>query len=296
MEKIGCLPKAMLCRMVKFLFLGNGSEGARYAKHWAYEKPVRAKVPFGKAKGFVRNPIDSFVLAQLEKQRDGTPLLLRIKARWLRRVSLGLTGLPPPSKRSKFLADDSPEAREKVVDRLLAPLPVMASTGQGNGWTWPATLIPMVFQADQLRDSWAFRDWVIKAMNADMPFDQFTIEQLAGDLLPEASVSQKIATGFHRTPTCSVEAGVHPEENRVNQVFDRVNATGLTWLGTTLESPSAIATSTIPFQEEYYQLFAFFNHTPLEVRNKSGKAFPSTLGTEDGPALGHRRKRRDSVV
>ena len=246
-------------------------EGARYAKHWAYEKPVRAKVPFGKAKGFVRNPIDSFVLAQLEK-RGWRPSPPADQARWLRRVSLGLTGLPPTLEEvDEFLADQSPEAREKVVDRLLA------SPRYGEHWARQWLDLARYadsngFQADQLRDSWAFRDWVIKAMNADMPFDQFTIEQLAGDLLPEASVSQKIATGFHRTPTCNVEAGVHPEENRVNQVFDRVNATGLTWLGTTLECAQCHSHKYDPFsQEEYYQLFAFFNHTPLEVRNKSGK-------------------------
>ena len=109
-------------------------------------------------------------------------------------------------------------------------------------------------------------------MNADMPFDRFSIEQLAGDLLPDSTVSQKIATGFHRTPTCNVEAGVHPEENRVNQVFDRVNATGLTWLGTTLECAQCHSHKYDPFsQEEYFKLFAFFNNTPLEVRNKSGK-------------------------
>ena len=246
-------------------------EGARYAKHWAYEKPVRPKVLSVKVQGFIRNPIDSFVLAQLEK-RGWKPSEPAEKARWLRRVSLGLTGLPPTLQEIEdFLTDQSTEAREKVVDRLLA------SPRYGEHWARQWLDLARYadsngFQADQLRDSWAFRDWVIDAMNADMPFDRFTIEQLAGDLLPEASVSQKIATGFHRTPTCNVEAGVHPEENRVNQVIDRVNATGLTWLGTTLECAQCHSHKYDPIsQEEYYQLFAFFNNTPLEVRNKSGK-------------------------
>ena len=132
------------------------------------------------------------------------------------------------------MQDDSPKAKEKVVDRLLA------STRYGEHWARQWLDLARYadsngFQADQLRDSWAFRDWVINAINQDMPFDQFTIEQIAGDLLPNATIDQKIATGFHRTPTCNVEAGVHPEENRVNQVVDRVNTTGTTWLGTTME-------------------------------------------------------------
>jgi hypothetical protein len=246
-------------------------EGGRYVDHWAYEKPVRPGVAREKERPFIRNPIDSFVLQGLDA-RGWKPSEPADKARWLRRVSLGLIGLPPTIEEIEaFLGDDSPEAREKVVDRLLS------SPRYGEHWARQWLDLARYadsngFQADQLRDSWAFRDWVIEAMNADMPFDQFTIEQLAGDLLPKATVSQKIATGFHRTPTCNVEAGVHPEENRVNQVVDRVNATGLTWLGTTLECAQCHSHKYDPFsQEEYFQLFAFFNNTPLEVQNKSGK-------------------------
>ncbi|MEM7394322.1 MAG: DUF1549 and DUF1553 domain-containing protein, partial [Verrucomicrobiota bacterium] len=128
------------------------------------------------------------------------------------------------------------------------------------------------FQADQLRDSWAYRDWVIKALNDDMPFDRFTLEQLAGDLLPEPTLDQKIATGFHRTPTCNVEAGVHPEENRVNQVVDRVNVTATVWLGATMECAQCHDHKYDPItMKEYYRLFAFFNNTPVEVTNRTGK-------------------------
>jgi hypothetical protein len=128
------------------------------------------------------------------------------------------------------MQDDSRQAREKVVDRLLA------SPRYGEHWARQWLDLARYadsngFQADQLRDSWAFRDWVINAINQDMPFDQFTIEQIAGDLLPNSTIDQKIATGFHRTPPCNVEAGVHPEENRVNQVVDRVNATGYHLVG-----------------------------------------------------------------
>ena len=127
------------------------------------------------------------------------------------------------------------------------------------------------FQADQLRESWAYRDWVIKAMNDDMPFDQFSIEQLAGDLIPDATLEQKVATGFHRTPTCNVEAGVEPEENRNNQVVDRVNTTGTVWLGTSMDCGQCHEHKNDPFsQEEYYQLYSFFNNTPVEVQLGNG--------------------------
>ena len=127
------------------------------------------------------------------------------------------------------------------------------------------------FQADQLRDNWAYRDWVIEAMNADMPFDQFAIEQLAGDLLPEATLSQRIATGFHRMTTCNVEAGVDPEANRVNQIVDRVNTTATVFMGSTLECAQCHDHKYDPFsQKDYYRLFAYFNNTPLEVKNTSG--------------------------
>ena len=149
-----------------------------------------------------------------------------------------------------------------------------------------------------MRDSWAFRDWVINAINQDMPFDQFTIEQIAGDLLPDATIDQKIATGFHRTPTCNVEAGVHPEENRVNQVVDRVNATGTTWLGTTMECAQCHSHKYDPFsQEEYFEMFAFFNNTPLEVENKSGKgvSFDFWGPKMELPLPVDKQKQRDSL-
>ena len=250
----------------------------------AYEKPVRPEVPFAQNQSFVRNPIDSFVL-QISKTRldpertcGQSPLAGKSKPRAYR--------IPPTVREMMPFIDDSPNAREKVVERLLA------SPRYGEHWARQWLDLARYadsngFQADQLRDSWAFRDWVIEAMNADMPFDRFSIEQLAGDLLPESTVSQKIATGFHRTPTCNVEAGVHPEENRVNQVFDRVNATGLTWLGTTLECAQCHSHKYDPFsQEEYFKLFAFFNNTPLEVRNKSGRAFPLTFGGRRWTAVG----------
>jgi hypothetical protein len=247
------------------------ASGAEYAMHWAYVVPQRTTLPKVEKKDFVKTPIDHFILSKLE-EKEWAPSEPEKKEKWIRRVSLGLTGLPPTLQEfENFVHDDSSRAREKVVDRLLA------SPRYGEHWARQWLDLARYadsngFQADQLRDSWAFRDWVINAINQDMPFDQFTIEQIAGDLLPNATIDQKIATGFHRTPTCNVEAGVHPEENRVNQVFDRVNATGTTWLGTTMECAQCHSHKYDPFsQEEYFQMFAFFNNTPLEVENKSGK-------------------------
>ena len=247
------------------------TEGGKYQKHWAYEKPTKPRPPLVKTD--VSHSIDRFILARLEKR--GWPISPPAeKARLLRRVHLDLTGLPPTLvELDAFLAENSPDAYRKVVDRLLK--------SERYGEHWARQWLDLAryadsngFQADQLRDSWAYRDWVIDAMNADMPFDQFTIEQIAGDLLPSPTLAQKIATGFHRTPTCNVEAGVDPEENRTNQVVDRVNTTGTVWLGTSLECAQCHSHKYDPFsQEDYYRIFSFFNNTPLEVQGKGGVSY-----------------------
>lgn len=233
--------------------------------HWAYRKPQRPPLPETAA-----HPVDAFVRARLAAA-GLQPSRRADKAALLRRVSLDLTGLPPRlDELEAFLRDDSKDAYEKVVDRLLAsprygehqarPWLDLARYADSNG-----------FQADQLRDSWAYRDWVIRALNADMPFDRFTIEQLAGDLLPDPTPAQRIATGFHRSVTCNVEAGVHPEANRVNQVVDRVNTTATVWLGSTIACAQCHDHKYDPFsQKEYFELYAFFNQTPVEVRNPNG--------------------------
>ncbi len=240
-------------------------EGANYAPHWAYILPTRDKAARGS------KAIDQFVDERLNKEKLKA-LPEADRRTLLRRVSLDLSGLPPtPNEIADFLADSSDQAYGKVVDRLLD------SKRFGERWARPWLDAARYadsngFQADQLRDSWAYRDWVIDALNTNMPFDQFTIEQLAGDLLPNATLSQKIATGFHRTVTCNVEAGVHPEENRYNQVVDRVNTTGTVWLGTTLACVQCHDHKYDPFSmKDYYGIFSFFNNTPLEVENPSGK-------------------------
>jgi hypothetical protein len=245
-------------------------DDAEQDRHWAYVKPVRPTIPAIHNQRWPVNEIDVFILARLDSE-GRTPSAIAERAKLLRRVSLALIGLPPTIEEiNAFVSDTSPHAYERCVDRLLA------SPHYGERWAQPWLDLARYadsngFQADQLRESWPYRDWVIDALNQDMPFDQFVTEQLAGDLLPDATVEQRIATGFHRTVTCNVEAGVHPEENRVNQVFDRINTTGTVFLGTSLECCQCHEHKYDPFtQEEYYRLFAFFNNTPLEVEQTAG--------------------------
>ncbi len=219
------------------------------------------------------HPIDAFVAERLADE-GLAPAPPEAPARLLRRVSLALTGLPPTTAETeRFLADRSAGAYERVVDRLLQ------SQRFGERWAVPWLDLARYadsngFQADQIRDNWAYRDWLIGALNDDMPFDRFVIEQLAGDLLPDATVDQRVATGFHRMTTCNVEAGVDPEANRVNQVVDRVNTTATVFMGTTLECAQCHDHKYDPFsQEDYYRLFAYFNNTPIEVKQASGVRF-----------------------
>ncbi|MEZ6045957.1 MAG: DUF1553 domain-containing protein [Planctomycetaceae bacterium] len=238
--------------------------------HWSYIKPRKAVLPEVPEGTTAHNAIDHFILEKLAT--SGTPLQQATQAepaRLIRRVYLDLIGLPPtPAEVDQFLADPSDAAYEKIVDQLLA------SPRYGEKWTQQWLDLARYadsngFQADQLRTMWLYRDWVINAINEDKPFNEFTVEQLAGDLLPEATWEQKIATGFHRCTTCNVEAGVDPEENRVNQIIDRINTTGTVWLGTTLECAQCHNHKYDPFtQQDYYSLMAYFNNTPLEVEQE----------------------------
>jgi len=234
-------------------------------KHWAYVKPVQPELPQVTGKDWVQNPIDAFVLAKLESE-GLQPSPRADKERLLRRVTLDLIGLPPTvAEMDAFLADDSPQAYQTVVDRLLA------SPRYGERWTLPWLDAARFadsngYQRDGRREVWAYRDWVIDALNANLPFDQFTIEQIAGDLLPNPSLSQLIATGFHRGTMANVEAGTDPEEQRILAILDRVNTTGTVWLGITMQCAQCHDHKYDPFsQEDYYRLFAFFNNTEAEI-------------------------------
>ncbi|MCA9088853.1 MAG: PSD1 domain-containing protein [Planctomycetaceae bacterium] len=243
--------------------------------HWAYVAPQRPELPIveGSWGTWARTPIDRFVAARLTSENmQHSPAAEPGKL--LRRVYLDLIGIPPTiAEVETFASDPSPEHFEQIVDQLLA------SPRYGEKWARQWLDLARYadsngFQADQFRSIWAYRDWVIRAMNDDMPYDQFTLEQLAGDLLPNPTREQRIATGFHRCTTCNVEAGVDPEENRVNQIIDRVNTTGLVWLGTSLECAQCHNHKYDPFSmQDYYQIFAFFNNTPLEVEGKDGVNF-----------------------
>ena len=235
------------------------AEGAKWGKHWAFEKPERPEVP--KVEG-VANPIDAFIRARLE--REGLkPSPEATRATLIRRASLDLTGLPPtPEETDAFLADQAPAAFERVVDRLLASphygermaLPWLdaARYADSNG-----------FQQDGDTHQWVWRDWVVRALNANMPFDQFTIEQLAGDLLPDATLDQQIASAFNRNHMLNGEGGAIPEEQRNVILFDRVDTTATNWLGLTVACAQCHDHKFDPIkQRDYYSLMAFFNNVP----------------------------------
>ncbi len=244
-------------------------QGAKYEEHWAYVRPVRLPPPTVKDRHWVRNPIDAFVLARLE-QEGLKPSAEAEKATLLRRASLDLTGLPPsPEEVDAFLADKNPDAFEKAVDRLLdSP---HYGEHQARYWLDMARYADTNgYEKDERRTIWPYRDWVINAFNRDMPYDQFTIEQLAGDLLPNATREQKIATGFHRNTMVNTEGGTDDEEFRIAAVVDRVNTTMEVWMGTTMACAQCHNHKFDPFtQKEYYRLLAFFNST--EDRGRSNE-------------------------
>ena len=242
-------------------------QGARWEQHWAFVPPARPAVPRLKDASWVRSPIDAFVLERLE--REGLqPSVEADRATWLRRASLDLTGLPPTLQELEaFLADKTPTAYEKVVDRLLA------SPRYGERMAFPWLEASRYadsngYQSDGERHMWRWRDWVISAFNRNMPFDQFTVEQLAGDMLPDATLDQRIATGFNRNHRGNSEGGVIPEEYAVEYVVDRVDTTSTVFLGLTTGCARCHSHKYDPVtHKDYYQLFAYFNNVP-----ENGKA------------------------
>ncbi len=243
----------------------TASSAAGPAKHWAYVKPVRSTIPTIKNVSWPRNPIDNFILARLEKE-NLAPSPEASKEALIRRVTLDLIGLPPGIKEvDDFVADRSTDAYEKVVDRLLA------SPHYGERWARPWLDLARYadtngFEKDNRRAMWKYRDWVIDALNKDMPFDQFTVEQIAGDMLPGATAEQMIASGFHRNAMLNEEGGVDPEEARWETNVDRVNATSTVWLGSTLACAQCHNHKYDPFtQKDYYRLFAFFENVDYKL-------------------------------
>src|SRR5262245_25213380 len=255
-------------------------EGARWNEHWAFVAPKRPEIPKVANAAWVRAPIDAFILARLEKE-GLKPSPEADKPTLLRRVYLDLTGLPPaPADVDAFLADKSDGAYEKVVDRLLAS----PHYGERMAMVWldlSRYADTHGYHIDSHRDMWPWRDWVIRAFNENKRFDQFTIEQLAGDLLPpasspEATRDQKIATGFNRNHMINFEGGAIPEEYLTEYVIDRVETTSTTWLGLTMGCARCHTHKFDPIsQKEFYQFYAFFNSV-LEkgLDGKTGNAAP----------------------
>ena len=259
-QEIGVL-RAWIDQGAKWPDVPNAAARASRPSHWSFQPIARPQVPRTGNDSWARNPIDRFVLARLERENI-EPAPEADRRTLIRRVTFDLTGLPPdPADVAAFLLDNRPDAYERVVDRLLA------SPHYGERWARHWLDLARYadsdgYEKDYIRPhAWRWRHWVIDAFNRDKPFDQFTVEQIAGDLLPNAGVEQKIATGFHRNTLTNREGGVNIEQFRVEQVIDRAATTGTVWLGLSVGCAQCHDHKYDPItQKEFYQLYAFFNN------------------------------------
>jgi hypothetical protein len=241
-------------------------QGAKWKGHWSFQAPVRPALPAVGNASWVRNPIDRFVLARLEKE-GLKPSPEASRAALLRRVSFDLTGLPPTlSELDAYLKDTSPNAYEQAVDRLL----VSPRYGERMAVDWldaARYADTHGYQTDPAKEMWPWRDWVIRAFNSNMPYDRFTVEQLAGDLLPNATLEQKIATGFQRNHRINSETGSIAEEFQAENMVDRASTVGTVWLGLTVGCARCHDHKYDPIPtRDFYSLYAFFNNVE-EVGN-----------------------------
>ncbi|MDB6137119.1 MAG: Planctomycete cytochrome [Verrucomicrobiaceae bacterium] len=236
------------------------AEGAEYQPHWAYVKPVTPTTPAVKQAAWVRNPIDAFVLAKLEA-RGLAPAPAASAQTLARRVALDLTGLPPSAEALEtFTRNPTDKGYEKLVDTLLS--------SPHYGERWARRWLDLAryadtngYEKDRERSIWPYRDWVVRALNADLPFDQFTIDQIAGDLRPKATPDQIIATGVHRNTMLNEEGGIDPLEFRFNAMVDRVGTTATTWLGLTMQCCQCHTHKYDPIlHTEFYGVMAFLNN------------------------------------
>jgi len=240
--------------------------GANWQKHWSFIPPRRPKIPQVKQSNWVRNPIDAFVLARLE-QRGLSPSPEAEKSTLIRRISLDLTGIPATlAEQDQFYRDDSNDAYEKLVTRLLKS----PHYGERMAMEWldaARYADTSGYQTDGERHMWRWREWVIAAFNKNQPFDQFSIEQLAGDLLPEPTLNQQIATGFNRNHRANSEGGIIFDEYLLEYAVDRVETTGTVWLGLTIGCARCHDHKYDPIsQKDFYQLISFFNNIPERGR------------------------------
>ncbi len=234
-------------------------QGAEWGHHWSFEPPFKKALPIVKNKNWVKNEIDYFILEKLEKKKI-SPNPEADKITWLRRVYLDLTGLPPSvEKADKFLADNSPQAYEKVVDELLST--THYAERMALDWLDNARYADTSgYQYDMPRTMWPWRDWVIMSFRENIPYSEFVTKQLAGDLLPNSTLQDKIATGFNRNHGFTIEGGVIPEEYRVQYVNDRVNTVGTLFLGLTMDCTRCHNHKYDPLtMEDYYSMSAFFD-------------------------------------
>ena len=242
---------------------GNAASGAggKGADHWAFRAPGRPGIPNPVGRGLeIRNPIDAFIVDRLA-QEEVAPSPEADRYTLIRRVSLDLTGLPPtPAEVDNFVEDAAPGAFERVVERLLN------SPRHGERWArWWLDVARYAdsngYSIDAPRAIWLYRDWVINALNGDLAFDEFVIEQIAGDMLPGATAEQRIATGYHRNTQINEEGGIDKEQFRFESIVDRMATTGTAFLGLTTGCAQCHDHKYDPIaQEEYYRLFAFFNN------------------------------------
>ncbi len=252
-------------------------EGAEWEEHWAFTTPVHPIPPDVKDQDWIRNPIDAFILSRLEKE-GLSPATEADKRTLIRRLSFDLTGLPPTREEIRqFLEDDSPDAYEKVIDAYMAKPEYgehlarfwldVARYGDTHG-----------LHLDNYREMWPYRDWVIEAFNKNMPFDQFTIEQLAGDLLPEPTLDQLIATGFNRCHVTTSEGGSIDEEYYVQYAIDRADTTSTVWMGLTVGCAQCHDHKYDPItQKEFYQLYAYFNNITEKAMDGNRKDSPPVV-------------------
>lgn len=242
-------------------------EGGKYSAHWSYIAPERPEAPAISNDSWAANPIDDFVLARLDAE-GLAPSEEADRHTLIRRLSMDLTGLPPtPQQVKKFVKSRNKKSYENLVDELLE--------SPAYGEYWAQLWLDLAryadskgYEADRARTIWKYRDWVIDALNADMPYTQFTVEQLAGDLLENPTESQIIATAFHRNTMNNDEGGTDDEEFRTAAIVDRVNTTMQVWMGTTMGCAQCHAHKYDPISmEDYYSFFAFFNQTADSDKN-----------------------------
>jgi len=263
-------------------------QGAPWQGHWAFIKPTRPALPGVEHEDWPRNDVDRFILARIEKA-GLEPAPHAPKETLIRRASFDLTGLPPtPEEIDAFLADSSPEAYDKLVNRLLDS----PRYGEKLAMHWldlARYADTHGYHLDSGRDMWKWREWVIQAFNDNKPYDQFTLEQLAGDLLPDATLAQKVATGFNRNSMINFEGGAIPEEYLTHYIIDRINTTSTVFLGLTMGCAQCHDHKFDPIsQKDFYSFYAFFNAVPengLDGRNGNATPLVKVPSAEDTTEL-----------